>query len=125
MRKILDGLLVDMTAQEEAAFEATRGPAAAVVPMTISRRQFFKQAARMGLVTATEAKNALSRSSMPNKLSSFISSLVAGQRDEAEMDLIGADTLTRGSPPANALLAALGVTDQAVADTLWIEGAKL
>jgi hypothetical protein len=126
-RKTFDGVKVrDMTPKEEAEFNAAvaAGLKEMVVPVTITRLQFFKQVWKMGTINAQAAKDAIAKKALPTQFNTFLAALPAADRDSAEMDLLAADTFHRDNPLVGAIQQANSWTDQQV-DQLWIEAAKL
>lgn len=76
---------------------------------TISRRQFFQQAAIGGIITQSEALAAVTSGALPASILAFIGALPADQQFGAKM-LFSVDQFDRASPLANAFGQAIGMS---------------
>lgn len=125
MTRLVDGVEVEMTPQEEAEFLASLPlPAAAPVPPVISDRQFAQQLAIAGTITEAEALAWAARGEMPAALFAAVAALPEGERFGAQMLLAGATTYERTHP----LVAQLGAVlnyGPADLDELWSAAALL
>jgi hypothetical protein len=97
---------------------------AAVIPMTISDRQFYQQIAVLGLITDAEALAAVKTGDIPATLQGLISALPADDQFAATMLLSGAVEFKRAHPLTVAFGAAMGWTSEQL-DNLWVEASKL
>lgn len=81
----------------------------------ISDRQFFQQAAVMGLITKTEAVAAVATGTIPVSLQGIIDGLESeDERFAATMLLAGATTFQRTHPFTEAVGAAMGMTSEQI-----------
>lgn len=78
-------------------------------PASISRRQFFQQAALGGFITQAEALDAVRSGTIPAPLQAAVNLLPAGERFAAEMLISGAQTFELAHPLTTAIGAQLGV----------------
>jgi len=82
---------------------------------TISRRQFFQQAAIAGIITESEALAAVTTGALPSSILAFINTLPADQQFGAKM-LFSVSEFVRSSPLANAFGTAIGMAPEQVDD---------
>ncbi|MQT14375.1 hypothetical protein [Segnochrobactrum spirostomi] len=82
---------------------------AAPPPPAISRRQFFEQAARLGLITEAEALAAAARGDIPAAIEAVIAALPADKQFGARMLVAAAGTFEAATPLAAAIGAATGI----------------
>lgn len=95
------------------------------VPQIISDRQFFQEAAIMGVVTQAEAIAAVSTGAIPAVLQTIVDGIEdPNQKFAATMLLSGATLFERYHPFTNAVGAALGWTSDEV-DQFFVQAAKL
>lgn len=80
---------------------------------TISRRQFFQQAAVAGIITENEALAAVTTGALPASITAFINTLPPDQQFGAKM-LFSVNEFSRSSPMANAFGQALGMTTEQI-----------
>jgi len=90
---------------------------------TISRRQFFQQAAIAGIISETEALAAVTTGALPSSILAFISTLPAGQQFGAKM-LFSVSEFVRSSPMANAFGQTLGMTPEQI-DAFFLAASEL
>jgi hypothetical protein len=90
----------------------------------ISDRQFFQQLAIAGLVSESEALDAVKTGSLPSAFETFISSLPEGERFNARMLLSGAVEFRRSHPLTEAFAQMHGMTTEEL-DDLWRAAAAL
>lgn len=115
MIKNVNGVDIEMTAAEEAEFLASL-PGAPPLPIpSVSRRQFFQQAAISGIITEDEALAAVTTGALPGAITTFISALPAEQQFGAKM-LFSVNEFQRSSPMANAFGQAIGMTPAQIDD---------
>ena len=116
MMKInIDGVETEMSPQEEAAFMASLPvPPPAPIP-TVSRRQFFQQAAIADIITEDEALAAVTTGALPGAVAAFIESLPDDQQFGARM-LFSVNEFERSSPMANAFGTSLGMSANQIDD---------
>lgn len=82
------------------------------VPMEISDRQFFQQAALAGFITEEEALAAVQTGSVPAAMQAIVDGIARmADRFSAQMILSGATTFRRDHPLTSAIGSALGKTD--------------
>lgn len=104
---------------------AVTQPPSPPVPETISDRQFFQQAAIIGLITQTEALAAVQTGTVPAVLMSVVNGLPDQmQKFAAEMVLAGATVFERNHPLTEAVGAALGWTGEQI-DAFFASAAGL
>ena len=90
----------------------------------ISDRQFFQQAAIMGLITREEALAAVKTGAIPAALSAVVNTIPdADAKFAAEMLLSGATTFQRHHPFTEAVGAAMGMTSEQVDQFFLAAGA--
>lgn len=95
------------------------------VPQTISDRQFFQQAAILGIITQAEALAAVQTGTIPPVLQSIVDGIQdASEKFAATMLLAGATVFERNHPFTNAVGVALGWSSQQI-DQFFIDAAKL
>lgn len=95
------------------------------VPQFISKRQFFQQAAVIGIVSKSEAIAAVQTGTIPTVLQNIVDAETnAGKRFAMEMLLSGATVFDRNHPMTAGMGAALGMTDAEI-DQFFIEAASL
>ena len=95
------------------------------VPQIISDRQFFQQAAFLGIITTDEAIAAVATGTIPAILQAVVDDITdPDQKFAATMMLSGATTFERYHPFTNAVGAALGWTSDQV-DQFFINASKL
>lgn len=95
------------------------------VPSTISDRQFFQQAAILGIITQAEALDAVRTGTIPPVLQSIVDGIQdASEKFAATMLLAGATVFERNHPFTNAVGVALGWSSQQI-DQFFIDAAKL
>lgn len=116
--------VVELTPEEIAEIES-RPPPAPVVPQLISDRQFFQQAAVVGLITQAEALAAVQTGTVP----AILMSVINGMSDEmqkfaAEMMLAGATVFDRNHPLTEGVGAALGWTSEQI-DQFFMAASQL
>ena len=95
-----------------------------LVPDIISDWRFFQQLAVAGMITQTEALEAVKTGDIPAAMEAFINTLPADQQFSARMVLCGATQFSRSHPLVAEFAAANGMTSDQV-DDLWIKAAKL
>lgn len=95
-------------------------PAAPLVPASISRRQFFQQAAIDGIITEDDALAAVSTGALPSVLQALVDAAPAGEQFAARMAL-AAQTIERSHPLTATIAAALTVD----ADAFFIAAGAL
>ena len=84
---------------------------------TISRRQFYQQAALAGIITKQEAKAAITTGTIPAMLQTIVDALPdENQQFDAEMKLIGAFTFERQDPLVAVVGVTLNLTEQQIND---------
>lgn len=90
---------------------------------TISRRQFFQQAANANIISEEDALAAVTTGTLPAAVTAFIDELPTDQRFGAKM-LFSVNEFERASPLANLFGTAIGMTDEQV-DTFFMQASKL
>ena len=125
MQKLLNGVLVDMTAEEIAEIQALQ-ERGLPEPLQdeISDRQFFQALAIRGIITQQEALAAVKTGDMPAAITGFIAQLPADQQFGASMLLCGATKFNRSHPLTDAFAAMYGMTAEQT-DDLWRMAAGL
>lgn len=95
------------------------------VPSLISDRQFFQQAAVLGIITQAEALAAVQTGAIPSVLQTIVDGIAdPDQKFAATMLLSGATIFERYHPFTNAVGAALGWTPDQV-DQFFVAASKL
>ncbi len=95
------------------------------VPSTISDRQFFQQAAILGVISQAEALAAVQTGTIPTVLQSIVDGIQnSSEKFAATMLLAGATVFERNHPFTNAVGNALGWSTQQI-DQFFIDAAKL
>lgn len=89
----------------------------------ISRRQFFQQAAIVGIITEAEALAAVTTGAFPASVSAFINALPADQQFGAKM-LFSVNEFERSTPLANAFGVSIGMSPGQI-DTFFENASKL
>jgi hypothetical protein len=113
----VDGVDIEMTAQEEADFLASLPPPVGEpVPPVISDRQFFQQAAKAGLISEPEALAAVQYGAMPEVITTFIEKLPPAIRFDALILISGATEFERKHPMTAALGEAVGMDSGQIDD---------
>lgn len=79
------------------------------IVVSISRRQFFQQAAIASIITEDEAVAAVMSGTLPAAITAFIASLPADQQFGAKM-LFSVDNFERSSPMTNAFGQTIGMS---------------
>lgn len=90
---------------------------------SISRRQFFQQAAIAGIISESEALAAVTTGALPTAITAFISTLPADQQFGAKM-LFSVNDFERSSAMANAFGQTLGMTGEQI-DAFFLAAAEL
>lgn len=90
---------------------------------TVSRRQFFQQAAISGIITESEALAAVTTGALPASVVAFIGSLPADQQFASKM-LFSVNEFQRSSPLATAFGAAIGMNAKQV-DIFFMAASQL
>ncbi len=83
------------------------------VPSSISRRQFFQQAALNGIISQDEALAAVTTGALPASIAGFIGTLPSDQQFGAKM-LFSVNDFARSSPMANAFGQTLDMTPEEI-----------
>ena len=105
MKKLVDGVEVDLTPDEIAVFqEQSPRPPLLLVP-EISDRQFAQGLAEFGLVTTAEAEEWVAAGTLPPALAAMVEQLPDAQRFSARMLLRGATRFEFNHPLAEAFAA--------------------
>jgi hypothetical protein len=99
-------------------------PPPALVPASISDRQFAQGLAGAGLITEAEALTWVRTGDLPAAIEAYVESRPAGERFAARMVLSGATIFERAHPLTAAFGAAVGMDDTAL-DTFWRDCAAL
>lgn len=95
------------------------------VPERISDRQFFQQAAILGIITQAEALAAVQTGTIPPVLQSIVDGIQdASEKFAATLLLAGATVFERNHPFTNAVGVALGWSSQQI-DQFFIDAALL
>lgn len=116
--------VVPLTPEEIAEIESLPPPPPAI-PQVISDRQFFQQAAVLGVITQAEALAAVQTGAIPAILQTIVDGIPdADQKFAATMLLAGATSFERAHPFTNAVGAALGWTSEQI-DQFYIAAAQL
>lgn len=126
-QNIVNGELVDMTPEEEAAFDADVAAMMAEpapFPNQISDRQFFEALTIMSMITEAEALAAVTVGELPTAFETFIAALPSEEQFGARMRLKGATAFQRSHPLTAAFGTMNGMTPQQV-DDLWRLAASL
>lgn len=96
-----------------------------VVPVVISRRQFFQQLAVLGIITKDEALSAMRNGSTPAALNTLVQAIPdAGERFDAEMLVSGATDFLRYHPVTIQIGSAFGMTPAEI-DQFFIDAGAL
>lgn len=128
MMKIVDGVLVKMTAAEQAAYEAEQEAAANAplpVPSEVADWQFAGQAAVEGIITRDEALAWAARGEVPATLDGAVASAIpdADALFQVRMLLSGGKSYLRDNPLVPLLGQVFG-KDAAGLDQFWRDAAK-
>jgi hypothetical protein len=95
------------------------------VPSTISDRQFFQQAAILGVISQAEALAAVQTGTIPPVLQSIVDGIQdPSEKFAATMLLAGATVFERNHPFTNAVGVALGWSTEQI-DQFFIDASKL
>lgn len=94
------------------------------VPRSISDRQFFQQLAVRGLISETEAEDAVASGVLPASLAELVELLPEQARHPARMLLKGATVFLRNHEMTDTIAWLYGF-DSGEVDTLFIEAAQL
>lgn len=95
------------------------------VPLTISDRQFFQQAAILGIISQPEALAAVQTGTIPPVLQSIVDGIQdPTEKFAATMLLAGATVFERNHPFTNAVGAALGWSNEQI-DQFFIAASNL
>lgn len=94
------------------------------IPSEISDRQFFMELAIRGLISTTEAEDAVAIGAIPASLLALIGQLPVEQQFPARMFLKGATRFERDHPMTNAIGAMYGLNSAQI-DDLWRDAAQL
>jgi hypothetical protein len=112
----VDGVDIEMTPEEEAAFLADLPPPAPEpIPRSITRRQCAKQLLNMGMVTDVEALEMTRSGIPPAMVAASFAQLSPGDQILAEIDF-AADTYMRDNPLLNNLMVATGASEEEIND---------
>jgi len=88
-------------------------------PLTpISRRQFFQAAAGRGMITQTEALDAIRHGTVPAQMQQGIDTLPSGEKFAAEMLLSGANEFERDHPLVGKFGEIMGLPSNML-DEIW------
>jgi len=118
MKKMLDGELVNMTADEVAAFEASRAvdPVAELAAQreaaSLSRRDFAVLSVKQGWITEAEAKTWAGGNDIPAIAAVAIATLAVADRFEMEMSVLTRSAIWRTDPLVLVLMSIKGVTPE-------------
>ena len=99
-------------------------PIAEPVPETLSRRQFFQQAAIDGLITQDEALAAVTTGTIPPPMQEYVDSLPVEEQFNAKMLFGGAQAFERNAEITSDFGNAKGMTAEEI-DQFFIDGAQL
>lgn len=99
-------------------------PPPVIVPIKISRRQFFQAAAKAGIITQAEAIAMLASGTMPAALAAAIALLPENKQFDATMAIVGDPDFYRADSFVIDLGAAMGETPAQI-DGVFILGATL
>lgn len=94
------------------------------VPQTLSRRQFFQQAAIDGMISEDEAFAAVATGTIPPPMQDYIDSLPADEQFNAKMLFGGAQVFERNAEITSDFGHEKGMTDEEI-DQFFIDGANL
>jgi hypothetical protein len=122
--KLVDGVLVPMTPEEEAQHNALLAnmPPQRDFPNVIFDRQFFQALAQMGECTKQEALDAVKTGTIPAALQGTIDAMpTEDERFNAQMLLSGAVEIFRDSPMLEHFRQAHGWTVEQT-DEIWRRG---
>ena len=122
MQRLVDGVLVDMTADEIAEFNA-RPITPPPIP-TITRLQFLLQAATASYITQDEALAAATTGAVPALITAVINALPSGQQFAAKVKWAAMTIVERNDPLAGAIAMALSLTSAQV-DAFFISAGGL
>lgn len=96
-----------------------------IIPQTISDRQFFQQAAIIGIITQQEALDAVSIGAIPTVLQNIVNGIQdTDQQFAAKMLLSGATVFERNHPLVDNIGLALNWTSDQI-DHFFFEASKL
>ena len=84
----------------------------------ITDRQFFHALAKVGMISETEALNAVKTGDLPSTFETFIGSLPLEQQFDARILLEGANTFQRDHPLTSAFGQMYGMNEDQI-DDLW------
>jgi len=90
----------DLTDEQNTTLDsviAAHDPTAAMVPTSVTNRQFFQAMAQLGYITQQEAMAAIKTGTVPDRMQRYIDTLPADQQFNATMQLCGDTTITRTS----------------------------
>lgn len=115
--------IIELTPEEIAELE--NNPPPVPVPPIISDRQFFQQAAVLGIITQAEALAAVKTGTLPTVLQDIIDAEAdADKRFAMSMMLSGATIFERAHPMTDPIGEALGMTVEQI-DQFFIAAATL
>jgi hypothetical protein len=96
----------------------------AIVPASISRRQFFQQLAVQGTITEPEALAAVQTGAIPSEMQPLVAGLPQAEQFGATMLIAGASSFDRDNPLTMAMGQAYGWSSGQI-DALWVAAAAL
>lgn len=105
-------------------FSAPPEPAAAVVPASVSRRQFFQAAAQESIITQVEAIAIFATGAIPANLAAALATMPAADQFATQIAILGNATFERANPLVTELGAAMGQTPAQI-DALFTLAASL
>lgn len=123
---MIDGLLVDLTAAEQADWEADRAARMSVpeaVPALISRAQFFKEATSRGKITRAQFRSIMS-GTLPAPWQSSIDTMTLDKQIEIEGSLLASSFIRRASSVCALVQTAFAYTDAQMDDFFRVAAAK-
>lgn len=121
---LVDGRLLKMTPEMEAAYLASLPPPANSVPAEISDRQFAQQLAVLGAISEAEALAWAARGDLPAAVETAVDQLPEDERFSARMLLAAATSYRREHSLVDELGQALGYEPSEI-DELWRAAALL
>lgn len=107
MQAYVNGELVTLTPEQEAAFLAEQA-ASRVVPQSITFRQFYQQLYVLGIITEAELLAAVKSNDMPSALEALVDALPSAQQLPAKVLIYGGTSILREHPISQAIMTAFG-----------------
>ncbi len=125
-QKMVDGVLLDLTAEEQAEYDAQQAnPVTRRRQKIISRRQFFQALAIQGKITEKEAEDAVSIGAIPAAMQAVIDAISDSEQQFAARMLLRGAMQFENTHPLVATFAAAQSMSEADVDALWTVAAAM